>query len=373
MCGHHELVIIIIMMLSRPTLSSSTWRCFHSFGSKRQFVPRDVVVVGECNNNHHRIVKCKNFSSHKSMVVDELERHPIVTDEGIVLYQADPSASSSDHHGLVWGSVLWPSGISLSKYVVHRYSNTNKILPNRKKRILELGCGTGIVGLTLAKQLPECSVTLTDSETKLWPLLRRNIEANLTTTTTTTTEEEDDSILTRHQMKRRRVTIHELDWRDPSTFLPPNDFDLIVAADVLYSGMDKLFARALASHLVVSKNNDDNNNDNCNEAWVACPFRTDSPLSGFFTACSRLGLEMQRLEDDQGRAMGADLGVDPATAFSNSQFVPINKGQQQQQQHSVTVNPEFGPGNERKVQIFRIRRITGTPEEAIRIRRVSRI
>eukprot|EP00980_Cylindrotheca_fusiformis_P000251 scaffold54_cov110-Cylindrotheca_fusiformis.AAC.9 len=361
------------MMLSRPTSSSRTWRCFHhSFGSKRQFVPRDVViVVGECNNHHHhRIVKCKNFSSHKSMVDDKLERHPIVTDEGIVLYQANPSANSSDHHGLVWGSVLWPSGISLSKYVVHRYSNntnTNKILPNKnKKRILELGCGTGIVGLTLVKQLPECSVTLTDAETKLWPLLRRNIEANNLTTSTT---EEDDSIITRHQMKRR-VTIHELDWRDPSTFLPPNDFDLIVAADVLYSGMDKLFARALASHLVVSNNN--NNDNNCNEAWVACPFRTDSPLSGFFTACSRLGLEMQRLEDDQGRAVGADLGVDPATAFSNSQFVPINK-EQQQQQHSVTVNPEFGPGNERKVQIFRIRRITGTPEEAIRIRRVSRI
>jgi predicted O-methyltransferase YrrM len=98
-------------------------------------------------------------------------------------------------------------------------------------KVLELGCGTGVVGLTCAKLNLAESVTLTDSEPSLWPILRNNIQAN--------------------SIRNDAIRIHELDWRDTTTFLSVGQerFDMILAADVLYSGMDKLFARALASHL----------------------------------------------------------------------------------------------------------------------------
>lgn len=202
--------------------------------------------------------------------------------------------------------------------------------------VLELGCGTGIVGLTLAKCLPTTAqVTLTDSESALWPLLHQNIHANFV----------------------KNVRIANLDWRDTSTFLSADNFDLIVAADVLYAGMDKLFARALASHLLD------------NDSLVACPFRQDSPLVGFFGACHRLGLAVERLEDDDGNASGAHFGRDAFEAYRNSQFVALTESNMEH----VTESPTFAPGNDQKVQIFRIYRVKGEPEDAIRIKRVNRI
>jgi predicted nicotinamide N-methyase len=256
--------------------------------------------------------------------------------KGIVLHQTDPS-KSGEGHGLVWGSVLWPSGVSLSKYL---FFLTQKAAGGimKQRRILDMGCGTGIVGLTMAKLNEDAKVILSDSETALWPLLRKNIQENIG---------DND-----------RITISGLDWRDPTTFLPPEDIDLILAADVLYSGMDKLFARALASHLTLE-----------NEAFVACPFRKDSPLKGWFVSCQRLGLKLTRLEDVDGHAVGAHWGVDPHKIFGNSQFVPITE----QNLERITVAPTFGAGNDQSIQIFRVKRVSGTPEEAIQIRRVSRI
>ena len=261
------------------------------------------------------------------------QRPPITTDEGVIIHESDPS-TSGDGLGLVWGSVLWPSGTSLAKYVA--YQAIIDPLPERK--ILELGCGTGVVGLTLATLGDH--VTLTDSESALWPLLRKSIDSN--------------------KIPGDRVHIHGLDWRDPSTFLLSEEFDLVVAADVLYAGMDKLFARALASHLP----NEDS------RAIVACPFRKDSPLAEFFEASLRLGLSFERLQDKQGRAVGAVTGVDPATAYSQSDFVLLESSQQRIE---VATTPSFTSSNERNIQIFRVRRVMGSAQDAATIRRVSRI
>lgn len=85
-----------------------------------------------------------------------------------------------------------------------------------------------MVGPTLAS-LDDHSVTFTDSESALWPLIRKSIEAN--------------------SIDRKKIWMHMLDWRDPSTFLLNHEYDLIVASDVRYCGMNTVFARALASHL----------------------------------------------------------------------------------------------------------------------------
>ncbi|CAB9518994.1 Putative methyltransferase [Seminavis robusta] len=293
---------------------------------------------------------------HQAANIDSIPPPPtIITDEGIMVHQADPSTTGNGL-GLVWGSVLWPSGVSLAKYLSWRGCGFI-----RSKRILELGCGTGIVGLTLAKNLQAQHVTLTDSESALWPVLRRSIDAN--------------------HIPQDSVSIHELDWRDPSTFLLTTNksntqqqrqpVDLVVAADVLYSGMDKLFARALAAHLPsLSETGNDDDATNTAEAIIACPYRSDSPLMGFFEASMRLGLEFDRLENNQGQAVGSYHGVDCASAFDGSQFVPLET--KHQLQH-VAGQPTFSSVNVKQVQIFRARRVHGTATEAASIRRVGRI
>jgi predicted nicotinamide N-methyase len=174
--------------------------------------------------------------SSKDITTDNKYSKPLITDEGVKIFQADPTTASSGL-GLTWGSVLWPSGSCLAKYLYWRHhqqqANANDDdadIINNNTRILELGCGTGVVGLNCAK-LGARHVTLSDSASELWPILRKSIEAN--------------------KINSDTINIYNLDWRDPSTFLNPsitnhhqdNRYDLVVAADVLYAGMDGLFAR----------------------------------------------------------------------------------------------------------------------------------
>lgn len=229
---------------------------------------------------------------------------------------------------------MWPSGVSLAKYFA---ANEQSSLMLSEKRVLELGCGTAIVGLTVAK-LGAQHVTLTDSESSLWPILRKSIKAN---------------------HLQEHVEIKLLDWRQPPTFLNPNEYDLILAADVLYSGMDKLFARVLASHLKIGT-----------DAFLACPYRKDSPLADFLDVGIRLGLEFERLEDKHGAAVGGIMGMDASEIYRSSHFVALDSVERREM---VATEPTFSSLNEEKVQIFRVQRVSGTPEEAAKIRRVGRM
>ena len=85
-----------------------------------------------------------------------------------------------------------------------------------------------------------------------------------------------------------------------------NKYDLVVAADVLYAGMDGLFARTLASHL---PSRDEIDGQQPPDALLACPFRKDSPLYNFFGNAYRLGLVFKRLEDANGNAVHLEFVV----------------------------------------------------------------
>ncbi|KAF8324432.1 putative methyltransferase-domain-containing protein [Cantharellus anzutake] len=104
------------------------------------------------------------------------------------------------------GGNVWLAGRVLSEYLVYRYQSLHG------KRILELGAGTGLVGLVAAKLGGE--VVLTD-QLPLLPIMRSNIELN---------------------GLGRSVSAVELNWGEP---LPPavqssSQFSIILAADCVY-------------------------------------------------------------------------------------------------------------------------------------------
>ena len=83
--------------------------------------------------------------------------------------------------------------------------------------VLELGAGTGAVGLTCAA-LGASSVTMTDRDEATLALMHTNARINGHYDASSTCE----------------VCIQVLDWGDPATFIQGASYDLIVAADVLY-------------------------------------------------------------------------------------------------------------------------------------------
>jgi hypothetical protein len=99
---------------------------------------------------------------------------------------------------------------------------------------------------------------------------------------------------------------------------------------------------------------------------VACPFREDSPLTGFFVTASRLGLAFELLQNNDHEAVGGYHGDDPNEIFADSFFVSLDTTEAQR---SVAEEPTFAPRNTKKIQ----RRLHGTVEAASKTRRVSRI
>jgi predicted nicotinamide N-methyase len=111
-------------------------------------------------------------------------------------------------------AMAWPAGLEMSRrmdQLVIPYSNA--------KRILELGSGLGLVGLTFAATYTgsgPCTILLTDTA---MPLLERNLSQNR------------DAYSSNVSLQCRRLT-----WGSDTTMTSGEDrFDLILASDVLYN------------------------------------------------------------------------------------------------------------------------------------------
>lgn len=236
-----------------------------------------------------------------------------VTDEGVVIRERSPY-SSPEH--LVYGSVLWDSGLALAKYFAWR-EGIGPGLALDSKKILDLGTGTGVVALTLARL--GANVTATDFEPEVLGLLEENIKSN---------------------GLGESMATHLLNWGEPGTFLRQQRFDIVVAADVLYSRRDRWFWRALEAHMDRSRGT---------VAFVASPYRKDSPLTGFFDMAVTAGLRLERLEDAAGRASGAAWGS-AEDAYLDSRFVALMA----EGRASAASQAQFSRSNVQRVQIFRL-------------------
>mmetsp|Transcript_1182 Transcript_1182/g.2882 ORF Transcript_1182/g.2882 Transcript_1182/m.2882 type:complete len:202 (+) Transcript_1182:1033-1638(+) len=97
---------------------------------------------------------------------------------------------------------IWPASYVLAEYLIaHLPANSH---------VIELGTGTGLVGLSISKQRPDVHVTITDGDDTSLELVSENAEAN-----------------------GCKPQILKLSWGSASAELL-NQFDFVVGSDVIY-------------------------------------------------------------------------------------------------------------------------------------------
>ena len=152
------------------------------------------------------------------MVVEKLTVHICrpKSEDAVIEYYIEKKRLDADPY---WAA-LWPSARALSAHLAHMHFDDEEEATEhshggfsiRGKTVAELGCGLGLVGITLAK-LGAKSVTLFDREPLCLECANRSAELN-----------DVESI----------VKTEVLDWNAPADKNKLNNFDILVAADVLY-------------------------------------------------------------------------------------------------------------------------------------------
>lgn len=122
-----------------------------------------------------------------------------IADFEALLEDIDPVTFAEDERLPYWAE-LWPSAVALARY-------SGQYLHLAGQRVLELGCGLGLVGVAAALQ--GARVLCTDYEREALAFARCNARRNAC-----------------HQVRFRLV-----DWRQPAL---RRRYDVIFAADVIY-------------------------------------------------------------------------------------------------------------------------------------------
>jgi len=141
------------------------------------------------------------------------------------------------------GMKTWASSYLLAKRLVVLRKSLPALQPH--DRVLELGAGTGLVGMAAAVIL-EAHVYLTDLP-EIVPNLEHNVRANVGVLSSAGGEA--------HNIRAEAAV---LDWSEPQSFSPgseegtcsPQSFPLILAADPIYSPEHpRLLVNAISCHL----------------------------------------------------------------------------------------------------------------------------
>lgn len=102
------------------------------------------------------------------------------------------------------GGMVWDAA-----FIVGRFLAKNKdIVFKNVNSIIELGSGTGLVGIAVALMFPDIHITITDHRSHL-SLIETNVQCN----------------------NLKNVTVRELDWFKPENI---GKFDLVIGSDLVY-------------------------------------------------------------------------------------------------------------------------------------------
>ncbi|KAI8320419.1 hypothetical protein GQ54DRAFT_241617, partial [Martensiomyces pterosporus] len=120
------------------------------------------------------------------------------------------------------GSTIWDAALVLAKYIEHQAKLGNLDLAG--KTVVELGSGTGLVGIAVSRIHPKARVVLSDKQ-ELLPLLNRNIELN---------------------NAQGNTSAVPIDWRSSDDALPARPDVILVSDGIWAKDLHKPLADTLA-------------------------------------------------------------------------------------------------------------------------------
>ena len=109
------------------------------------------------------------------------------------------------------GLHLWEASVVLSRYCLKH----NNLLLNKK--IIELGCGCGLLGISILKEIPIEKYTFSDYNSLVLNNLKDNLKLN------------------KISLNDKKIEIKQDDWREYKK-MKENEYDVIIGTELIYKG-----------------------------------------------------------------------------------------------------------------------------------------
>eukprot|EP00977_Amphora_coffeiformis_P016211 scaffold4954_cov193-Amphora_coffeaeformis.AAC.4 len=163
------------------------------------------------------------------------------------------------------GGLVWDAAFILGTHVIQQAQKDDVWLSSISKTavsVVELGCGTGICGMMIAKVIPNLNVYLTDLP-ELMPLLTRNVQRNFDNILDHSLQPdeplsigEEAGIYSHNKASQSPVAAQVLDWakvQAGTANSTTTNYDVILGADVVASLYDPV-ALARTIHALAHAN-----------------------------------------------------------------------------------------------------------------------
>jgi Lysine methyltransferase len=142
------------------------------------------------------------------------------------------------------GDVVWPAGFALSRLIAHCPSLVEG------RNVLELGCGLGAASAAACKYAKPNHVALSDRDKSSLALAYASCV----------------------QLQRSTASVSRcwMNWNDPTTW-PAQDYNVLLAADVLYEKASILPLVSVLQHFLCTSDSNDDGQDNTKRAVIVDP------------------------------------------------------------------------------------------------------
>ncbi|KAL0842229.1 hypothetical protein ABMA28_014387 [Loxostege sticticalis] len=186
------------------------------------------------------------------------------------------------------GLRTWEAGIMLADWAL---CNMDLI---EKKKVLELGSGVGLAGITIAKFCQPQHITLSDCHNDVLNALEENVAINFPSLQR---QLKADSIL--FQSSEQTIEVMNLDWNDTSNISNEINPDIIFGSDIIY---DPTIIEPLCDVL----NTFCNRNENA-QVFIAGVIRNEETLNMFLQRLDKMNLQYQRTAHSENVFIEWDL------------------------------------------------------------------